>query len=107
MFFLLDLRLQEYCVTALERCIRRPDLSVKSTPHHAITDMKAFDSNLLPESEKSLRSAARYVLLSGLFAAVCVTVRTAMWLSILVLYIWDPVNLRTSGRLLSVLCVCL
>lgn len=59
--------------------------------------MKAFDSNLLPESEKSLRSTARYVLLSVLFAAVYLTARTDMWLSILVLYIWDPLNLRTTG----------
>lgn len=46
-------------------------MSVKSTPHHAVTDIKAFDSNLLPNSVKSLHSTACYLMRWVAVSFVC------------------------------------
>lgn len=99
-FFLLHLRQQEYWVTALQRHIHRPYLSVKSTPHLGITDKKAFDSSLLLRSDKRLGSTALFFLMRCVVVCFvcfrsCDSANCYMVVNISVIDSWDSLNLPT------------
>lgn len=77
-FFFIHLKLLEYRVSTPKRYIHPPDLLVKSTPPHTISDIKAFDPILLRKDDKSLHSTVCSLIQSvGLFVSVLVALVSA------------------------------